>query len=564
LYWTEIQDRLESLKQLQAQEGSKDSDAETSSELPTETVDDAAITPSAPTHERLEHLQCLVDFIRNDLSDVLKIRAGIADGTIQKIAFADLWHLFSPGDTIMSFKNGGVQALRVYCVTGGRYRFPDKAVRVSRRRSPFRRSERRYEIERAYDRTRRMGLKGWSSDESESSDDDSPKKTLGSYSPLCLDCLTIMYDGSILQPRRYKRRIDHYTGERHITDLPVYPIKFYDSTVDILDRLTRRGERFISCHGHKLYNGPSLKSLDSIQGEIYVDFKTGYAENRLLGAAQRDFFKLGRQLPDNSELDEFVSPQKVKMVVDKKRPPREVRVPIYDDSVIDSERADDFINSNRDLLQQTDPEDLEPGDERFCLLPRAVVAFSFRTRKWHFLDVDLVEDIDTSDLARDRGFDDLVVSETYKQLLVALVENHRSGGEGDPEENDRSQPLPQMDIVRNKAQGICILLHGPPGVGKTSTAETIAAYTKNPLYSITCGDMGIHPEEMEEKLERHFALASKWGCVLLLDEADVFLMARDWQNVDRNASVSGKSNKNNLIPPSASWQSDFSRIHNRC
>lgn len=28
-------------------------------------------------------------------------------------------------------------------------------------------------------------------------------------------------------------------------------------------------------------------------------------------------------------------------------------------------------------------------------------------------------------------------------------------------------------------------------------------------------------------MERHFKLAHRWGCVLLLDEADVFLAKRD-------------------------------------
>jgi hypothetical protein len=41
------------------------------------------------------------------------------------------------------------------------------------------------------------------------------------------------------------------------------------------------------------------------------------------------------------------------------------------------------------------------------------------------------------------------------------------------------------------------------------------------------GDIGVEPYEVEENLQRHFELAHKWGCVLLLDEADVFLTRRD-------------------------------------
>ncbi|KAK3364547.1 P-loop containing nucleoside triphosphate hydrolase protein, partial [Lasiosphaeria hispida] len=94
------------------------------------------------------------------------------------------------------------------------------------------------------------------------------------------------------------------------------------------------------------------------------------------------------------------------------------------------------------------------------------------------------------------------------------------------------------DLVQSKEQGLIILLHGPPGSGKTSTAETIAAYTWRPLYSLTCGDLGSGSTESETLLDRHASRAEKWGRVLLLDEADVFLLQRDWTEVSRNALVS--------------------------
>ena len=148
------------------------------------------------------------------------------------------------------------------------------------------------------------------------------------------------------------------------------------------------------------------------------------------------------------------------------------------------------------------------------------------------LDIDLVKDIDTeSAKAREKGFDDLVISKRYRDLLVALVDSHASGIQRRKarSKNTSKAPMPtQIDIVRGKGQGLIILLHGPPGSGKTSTAETIAAYTRRPLYSITCGDIGTDPAVVEKNLLEHTTRADKWGCVLLLDEADVFLVQRDW------------------------------------
>jgi hypothetical protein len=81
------------------------------------------------------------------------------------------------------------------------------------------------------------------------------------------------------------------------------------------------------------------------------------------------------------------------------------------------------------------------------------------------------------------------------------------------------------------------LLHGAPGVGKTTTAEGVAELFKKPLFQITCGDLGTTAGEVEVALETNFALANRWGCILLLDEADVFLTARSPQDFKRNGLV---------------------------
>ena len=59
-----------------------------------------------------------------------------------------------------------------------------------------------------------------------------------------------------------------------------------------------------------------------------------------------------------------------------------------------------------------------------------------------------------------------------------------------------------------------------------------------PLYPITCGDLGSTAQEVELNLRKHFTLASKWDCVMLLDEADVFLAQRKNENLERNSIVS--------------------------
>ena len=66
----------------------------------------------------------------------------------------------------------------------------------------------------------------------------------------------------------------------------------------------------------------------------------------------------------------------------------------------------------------------------------------------------------------------------------------------------------------------------------------MAEYTQRPLFPITCGDVGETAKEVENNLKQNFDLAHRWGCVLLLDEADVFLQARDKEDMRRNSVVS--------------------------
>lgn len=94
------------------------------------------------------------------------------------------------------------------------------------------------------------------------------------------------------------------------------------------------------------------------------------------------------------------------------------------------------------------------------------------------------------------------------------------------------------DIIAGKGKGLIMLLHGGPGTGKTFTAETVAEIAEKPLYRVTCGDIGTQPENVEKYLESALHLGKIWGCVVLLDEADVFLEERSLSQLDRNALVS--------------------------
>jgi SpoVK/Ycf46/Vps4 family AAA+-type ATPase len=53
------------------------------------------------------------------------------------------------------------------------------------------------------------------------------------------------------------------------------------------------------------------------------------------------------------------------------------------------------------------------------------------------------------------------------------------------------------------------------------------------------GDLGLSPKDVETNLQSAFRLAEAWDCVLLLDEADIFLDQRTTGDIERNSLVSG-------------------------
>ena len=59
---------------------------------------------------------------------------------------------------------------------------------------------------------------------------------------------------------------------------------------------------------------------------------------------------------------------------------------------------------------------------------------------------------------------------------------------------------------------------GPPGVGKTLTAESVAEEMKVPLYMMSAGDLGLEPRQVENKLQGILDMCTRWNAILLIGE----------------------------------------------
>ncbi|KAH7397602.1 AAA family ATPase [Cadophora sp. MPI-SDFR-AT-0126] len=162
-----------------------------------------------------------------------------------------------------------------------------------------------------------------------------------------------------------------------------------------------------------------------------------------------------------------------------------------------------------------------PSAPDIYIFPNTIPGYDLRSKKWVDLEVDMIRDIKWNK----KSFDHLVVDSETKELIQALVIRQIASEQG-------------TDIIDRKGNGLIILLHGGPGTGKTFTAESVAEMAEKPLFRVTCGDIGTKPEDVEKYLESVLHLGKTWGCVVLIDEAEVFLEQRRLDNLERNALVS--------------------------
>jgi hypothetical protein len=115
----------------------------------------------------------------------------------------------------------------------------------------------------------------------------------------------------------------------------------------------------------------------------------------------------------------------------------------------------------------------------------------------------------------------LVLPEKTKQLVNVLMESSAEIME---------------DIIAGKTGGTVVIATGEPGTGKTLTAECYSEQIERPLYSVQCSQLGTDEEELEKKLMLTLSRASRWGAILLIDEADVYVRERG-NDIQQNAIV---------------------------
>jgi hypothetical protein len=305
-----------------------------------------------------------------------------------------------------------------------------------------------------------------------------------------------------------KFRVPQYKGVKYLFDLPVFPLKYHPNKDILISALLAQGKKFISLKGQqfKFYRGICTVLCHCNPRRVHVSFFI--------------FIYFSNLLPDSQYLILFLQ-------VDSR---------IMIDTCAFNRLNPEFAVSVRSIEDEIDDNNGELAQDHILILTNKIGIFSFQDKKFYHGIIDNVFDITFND----QVFNQLVLPPKQKDLVRVLVQNHHHAVGKKSETGDDGTVKGEGfdDFIEGKGKGLVAVLHGPPGVGKTMTAEAVAEFTRRPLYTVTSGELGTGPPQMETELERILDIAKTFRAVLLLDEADVFLEQRTKHDLIRNALVS--------------------------
>ncbi|RYP58267.1 hypothetical protein DL769_009028 [Monosporascus sp. CRB-8-3] len=436
----------------------------------------------------------LVTFMDEYISPLNTRRSSGGDNLVH---FHELWHILSPG-TLVYVKDKAVhqKVWKVLQGTGGR-----RALSLTQ------------------DINDQLQLGGWWQDKS---------------NPFKLDCYYIDFNGVHFVRVVKTFSIKEFSEAQPVKALPIVPFSIAEKEGLVnRDVLLDRGKDFVDCTkpSYKYYGGRSLSHAptgDRLKrpdagslGSIAV------LSEAIESHVMVDFERCLQAIPD---WNPSISASELSKAPENELQDDPVDSSVEDDRVWDVRMAEEILEFS-DRSQTLGKHDKTPMGDELLLLPDRLFAFVLRTRRWACLQLGFDDSNPPGKLLRPvdpnpEAWNYLQIDPNHRSVIESLMKTHF-----DKAKSQRRQ----FDLIQDKGKGLIVLLHGVPGVGKTSTAETVAEYYNKPLLPIICG---LSPAEVETSLQTSFQMAQAWECVLLLDEADVFLAERSRDNVERNALVS--------------------------
>ncbi|EXL77363.1 hypothetical protein FOPG_08129 [Fusarium oxysporum f. sp. conglutinans race 2 54008] len=357
----------------------------------------------------------------------------------------------------------------------------------------------------------------------------------GSDGSWLVDLWRLETDGSRLRRGFISKRINPYSGLLDLVNLPVCPVSIWDANNggERREKILRRSTTLFKAlqRGNLLvdYKGPIKETAQYYTGKVVIDHRRGRAESDI---------NLPPQI--NHYFDRFHEYEGILINKDRsfyttqdtqtRLPNRKSQRAGSNDAVVNGDELQAWLN---DVPEHRSPEMIraEAGgsvveqltEHQLILLCPDALAYGLRRKHWMMISLDYVQE----SVPSNESISNLIIAQDELKTIQALSNRQNS------ETRHWS-----ADFIEGKGSGQIILLHGPPGVGKTYTVEAISEWLHRPLLALTVADIGTVETLVEGELMKWFDLAEAWNAVLLVDEADIFLERRQNRDLARNELVS--------------------------
>jgi len=469
-------------------------------------------------NKALQDIRAYIDFVDRELLPLYRQFEDISDGS-RTISFDDLWYLLRPGELVWcpwkrAVHDGDSESLdlpgrqnvfRVYSIIP---------------HIPFTRHRVLYD---------EIGLK-------------QPTAERAAPGVAIASCYYLDYDGEKVIPIVNEFEIRPFSGLRRIEDLVVFPVRFLPDWDQKTTELKRRGELFLNAiqMRHVRYKGTTLliepsgdrtqgwdgepmRSIVDYEGDVFVDFGEAFYE-----------YPRWRLKHHRMESPAMLSSTTIEPY----------RVIQWDGNGQDLESHYEVVVRNDDIgrfegtetlskdrflsAAEFDLIDVKLTEEDALLLPLRVYGFIIPRRTFRPLDVRGIAEVEYNPSALEELDLDTFHKKTIESLVYSYFKDRELSNKHHVSEKAAS----------GKERGLVILIQGPPGVGKTATAQAVAQVSRCPLFAITLEDAEDYAAENFRQLFRRVEL---WGGIVLLDEVDVYLAYRDVHDMRANLLVTRRS-----------------------
>lgn len=346
--------------------------------------------------------------------------------------------------------------------------------------------------------------------------------------------------------------IDFFKGIVKITDLDAFPLGFHPQQRHLREKLLDRGHRWLGLVGihHLQYNSLAVRKNQFSVLKHNIESRVMIDRAMFMKMNPQYFFPPVITSTDHHAHHQAMNGSAVSLTAPPVPPGTMAPLPIMPPSPAQPRTFGNPSSSSWAPLPPPLPMGLPGGyyvpgsmpvgnhpvynsktvkkevaeltDEQLMLAPPIVYGFSLSDKLWLEFNIEHLSEIKWNDEA----FPNLVLPDGQKELLRSLVEAHHQ------------DTLQFDDFVTGKGLGLVVNLFGPPGVGKTFSAEATSEHVRKPLYVVGASDLKTDALGLDVSLEQIFNVAQEWKAIVLIDEADVFLEKRSLHDMFRNAAVS--------------------------